>query len=483
MHDGIPTTLIADNMAGHMMATGQVDLVVVGADRIAANGDVANKIGTYSLAVLARENGVPFYVAAPVSTFDLSIPSGDRIPIEERAAEEVTHHGGRRLAPEGVTVRNPAFDVTPHRYVTAIVCERGVARPPYTESLRAAGRRAMTPPARHRDLLRRDRGRGGRGRPPHPLQRRLHPGRRPRALRRRGARAGVAPSPREHLPRGREGDGRRRARLRGPGRGGGDPGPRPRGLAARRRGGGQGHRVDARQAARPRPPHRRAHRGAVPRPRARCRCPRSPSSSPAATRASSRCAERGDYRLLARTRDDAAGEAFDKVAKLLGLGYPGRPGDRPPRRGRQRPRARVHDRAAQGRQRRLLVQRDQDRGPLPRAPRGHAPAASPATASPEIRDLVASFQRAVVAALVRRMREVALARRPKTLLLTGGVAANRVLRREAARAAEELGLALFMPPIALSTDNAAMIAAAGFVNFDKGLRAGLDLDADPHLPL
>ena len=136
MHDGIPTTLIADNMAGHMMATGQVDLVVVGADRIAANGDVANKIGTYSLGVLARENGVPFYVAAPVSTFDLSIASGSEIPIEERAPEEVTHHGGRRLAAEGVSVRNPAFDVTPHRFVTAIVCERGVARPPYTESLR-----------------------------------------------------------------------------------------------------------------------------------------------------------------------------------------------------------------------------------------------------------------------------------------------------------------------------------------------------------
>jgi methylthioribose-1-phosphate isomerase len=136
-HDGIPTTLIADNMAGHMMATGEVDAVVVGADRIAANGDVANKIGTYSLAVLARENSVPFYVAAPVSTFDLATASGRDIPIEERPAREVTHHGGRRLAPEGVAVRNPAFDVTPHRYVTAIVCERGVARAPYAETLRA----------------------------------------------------------------------------------------------------------------------------------------------------------------------------------------------------------------------------------------------------------------------------------------------------------------------------------------------------------
>jgi methylthioribose-1-phosphate isomerase len=133
--DGIPTTLIADNMAGHMMARGEVDAIVVGADRIAANGDVANKIGTYTLAVLARENGLPFYVAAPVSTIDLRTASGDAIPIEERAPDEITHHGGRRLAPEGIAVRNPAFDVTPHRYVTAIVCERGVARPPYTDSL------------------------------------------------------------------------------------------------------------------------------------------------------------------------------------------------------------------------------------------------------------------------------------------------------------------------------------------------------------
>jgi methylthioribose-1-phosphate isomerase len=135
LREGIPTTLIADAMAGHLMARGEVDAVVVGADRIAANGDVANKIGTYPLAVLARENGIPFYVAAPVSTLDLATPSGEAIPIEERPPEEVTHHAGRRLAPEGVGVRNPAFDVTPHRFVTAIVCERGVARPPFAESL------------------------------------------------------------------------------------------------------------------------------------------------------------------------------------------------------------------------------------------------------------------------------------------------------------------------------------------------------------
>ena len=134
--DQIPTTLITDNMAGHFLRSGRIGCVVVGADRIAANGDVANKIGTYSVAVLAKENGVPFYVAAPVSTFDLSIASGEAIPIEQRSPEEVTHVFGVPVAPENVSVANPAFDVTPARYVTAIVCERGVARPPFEESLK-----------------------------------------------------------------------------------------------------------------------------------------------------------------------------------------------------------------------------------------------------------------------------------------------------------------------------------------------------------
>ncbi|MCW5965381.1 MAG: S-methyl-5-thioribose-1-phosphate isomerase [Bryobacterales bacterium] len=133
--DGIPVTLITDNMAGHFMKTGRIGCVVVGADRIAANGDVANKIGTYSVAVLAKENGVPFYVAAPISTIDLKLASGDEIPIEERAASEVTRVGGVEVAPDGIAVANPAFDVTPHRYVTGIITERGVARAPYTESL------------------------------------------------------------------------------------------------------------------------------------------------------------------------------------------------------------------------------------------------------------------------------------------------------------------------------------------------------------
>ena len=134
--DGIPATLITDNMAGHFLKSGRIGCVVVGADRIAANGDVANKIGTYSLAVLAKENGVPFFVAAPVSTLDLTLASGEQIPIEQRAASEVTHVFGVPVAPEGTAVENPAFDVTPNRYVTAIITERGVARPPYEESLR-----------------------------------------------------------------------------------------------------------------------------------------------------------------------------------------------------------------------------------------------------------------------------------------------------------------------------------------------------------
>lgn len=136
LRDGFDVTLLADTMAGAALRSGTIDAVIVGADRVAANGDVANKIGTYQLAVLARENGVPFYVAAPVSSVDLATPSGDAIVIEERDPEEVTHHGGRRLAPEGVGVWNPAFDVTPARYVSAIVTERGIARPPFGPALR-----------------------------------------------------------------------------------------------------------------------------------------------------------------------------------------------------------------------------------------------------------------------------------------------------------------------------------------------------------
>ncbi len=135
MKDGIPTTVISDNMAGVMMQQGKIAAVVVGADRIAANGDVANKIGTYTVAILAKEHGIPFYVAAPISTVDLATPDGSKIPIEQRNAREVTHIGGRQMTPDGVEIENPAFDVTPAKYIAAIITERGIARAPYKESL------------------------------------------------------------------------------------------------------------------------------------------------------------------------------------------------------------------------------------------------------------------------------------------------------------------------------------------------------------
>lgn len=140
---GISFDLIADNAAGHFMRTGQVDIVLVGSDRTAANGDVANKIGTYKLAVVAKENGVPFYPVVPTSTVDLELAHGDLIPIEERGAEEVTAVFGQSIAPEGISARNPAFDVTPHRYVTGIVTEEGIVYPPFVKHLRSAVARAQ----------------------------------------------------------------------------------------------------------------------------------------------------------------------------------------------------------------------------------------------------------------------------------------------------------------------------------------------------
>jgi len=136
MQEGIPVTLITDSMAGYFMQQRKIDCVIVGADRIAANGDVANKIGTYTLAVLAKENKISFYVAAPTSTIDLSLSSGDQIPIEERSPDEVTHIQGVPIAPEGVRAANPAFDVTPHSYITAIITEKGIIRKPYTKGLK-----------------------------------------------------------------------------------------------------------------------------------------------------------------------------------------------------------------------------------------------------------------------------------------------------------------------------------------------------------
>lgn len=144
VQNGIPATLITDNMAAHFMRLGKIQVCIVGADRIAANGDTANKIGTYGVAVLAKEHGIPFYIAAPLSTVDLSLASGDQIPIEERRHEEVTHIGGVQIAPPGIGVANPAFDVTPARYITGIITEQGVIYPPFAENLRRAFARAAS---------------------------------------------------------------------------------------------------------------------------------------------------------------------------------------------------------------------------------------------------------------------------------------------------------------------------------------------------
>jgi methylthioribose-1-phosphate isomerase len=133
---GVPTTLITDSMAGYFMAGGKVDCVITGADRIAANGDSANKIGTYTLAVLAKENNIPFYIAAPISTIDISLKTGEEIHIEEREAKEVTHFQGMAIAPEGISAANPAFDVTPHRYITAIITDKGILKEPYSEGIK-----------------------------------------------------------------------------------------------------------------------------------------------------------------------------------------------------------------------------------------------------------------------------------------------------------------------------------------------------------
>ena len=145
MKDNIPTTVLCDNMSAHLMSKGRIQAVIVGADRIAANGDTANKIGTYGVSILAKEHGIPFYVAAPWATIDIATASGDLIPIEQRNAREVTHSNGIQMTPDGVGIENPAFDVTPAKYITAIITERGILRAPFTESIRQiAEARALT---------------------------------------------------------------------------------------------------------------------------------------------------------------------------------------------------------------------------------------------------------------------------------------------------------------------------------------------------
>ena len=146
MKDNIPTTVLCDNMSAHLMSKGRIQAVIVGADRIAANGDTANKIGTYGVSILAREHGIPFYVAAPWATLDLATATGEGIPIEQRAASEVTHSNGKQITPHGVAIENPAFDVTPAKYITAIITERGVLRAPFPESIRAMAEAGIAEP-------------------------------------------------------------------------------------------------------------------------------------------------------------------------------------------------------------------------------------------------------------------------------------------------------------------------------------------------
>jgi len=147
MHDNIPTTVLCDNMAAHLMSKGRIQAVIVGADRIAANGDTANKIGTYGVSILAKEHGIPFYVAAPWSTIDMATPTGAGIPIEQRNPTEVTHSNGKQMTPHGVGIENPAFDVTPAKYISAIITERGVLRAPYEASIRAMAAQSELAPA------------------------------------------------------------------------------------------------------------------------------------------------------------------------------------------------------------------------------------------------------------------------------------------------------------------------------------------------
>ena len=233
VRDGINTTVITESMAGPLMRAGEIDLVVVGADRIAANGDTANKIGTYTVAVLAHEHKIPFYVAAPLSTIDLATPDGDHIPIEERDQREVTHLGASRLTPEGAKIRNPAFDVTPHRYIAGIITERGIFTAPYTESLKKALEGSTRPTASRADAVRRPMkllaietscdetaaaviAETGDAAPPlaDPVERRRVAGRDSPRVGRRRPRARVAAARPRHLRRRRGGARRRRRHAR-----------------------------------------------------------------------------------------------------------------------------------------------------------------------------------------------------------------------------------------------------------------------------
>ena len=469
LKDGIDTTVITDNMAGTLMLAGEIDLVVVGADRIAANGDTANKIGTYTVAILAKEHGIPFYVAAPWSTIDLAIPDGSQIPIEERAAREVTHVGSNQLAPDGATIRNPAFDVTPHKYITAIITDRGVFTPPFDKSLKTGTSASLSRPLNGRPQSLRgiravvtisavsagietscdetaaavvetvdDAARPWRAALEH---RRLAGGDSPRVGRRRAG-ARVAAARARHLRRRRAGA-RRGGRRRGRGidalavtQGPGLIGSLLVGVSFAKTA-----RVGRRQAARRRQSPRRPHRVALARARPRADAGGRARRVRRSHEPVSRAARQAIYRSIGRTRDDAAGEAYDKVAKLLGLGLSGRADHRSSRAARatngairfpaDAPDASRSQRAAARVSLRLQLQRSEDRGAAPRARSGRRSSASSSCRTTEIADIAASFQATVVDTLVERTFAAAKWYNARAVGIAGGVSANSRLRAAA----------------------------------------------------
>ena len=480
---GSHVTLLPDVAAASLIARGRVHAVVVGADRIAANGDVANKVGTYGLALAARAHGVPFVVAAPTTTLDLATPDGAAIPIEERDGAEVVDlplpgGGTASLAPEGVSALYPAFDVTPAALVDAIVTERGVSEPPHAAGARAAPRVAMTarPAAtrpRVRDVLRRDGRRPPRRRGPRPrVPDRLAGGRAPR-LRRRRARDRGARAPRRTCRRSstrRSPTRARRSRTSPPSPR--RPGPGLVGALLVGLSEGKGlalglgvpfvpvHHIEA-HALSAFVDRDGAPAAPVPERFAR-------SSSRAATRTSTGSTAGGIERL-ARTRDDAAGEAFDKVAKMAGPRLSGRTRRGPARAARAR-RAAVRGAAVQGRLRRLQLLRPQD--VRARAPRRDRPRARPGSARRARRsraddapqglcDLMADVEAAIVAQLLDRVDRLVRAGASTVLTVSGGVAANTLVRERLPAWGRARGVDVRVAPKALTGDNAVMIAFAG----------------------
>ena len=481
--DGIATTVITDNMTAAMMAAGHVNAVVVGADRIAANGDTANKIGTYGVAILAHAHGIPFYVAAPWSTVDLATATGAGIPIEERSAGEVTHMGGTQLVPGGASVRNPAFDVTPHRYVTAIVTERGVVHPPFAEGLASAGvTRCLGIETSCDETAAAVVGDSGDPAPPVARSARTSSPRRWRSIasgagwcrnwrRASTCATSAAWSSRRSATPARPGTALDAVAVTaGPGL----VGSLLVGVAfAKAAAWAHGLPLVAVN-------HLAGHIESL-------WLAHGPLPLPAVVLVVSGghtslylVPEAGTYRLLGRTRDDAAGEAYDKVAKLLGLGYPGGPViDRlaADRRRRRRSTCRStrlthRDRNAPERdgRLRLQLQRREDGGAAPRARRARRRSASSDAARRRdcrpVRQLPAHGGRHAGRRAPSRPRSRHGAR---SVGVAGGVSANSRLRAELEpRAAGRAALPVFVPPVALATDNAAMIAAAGLRLVEAG---------------